>query len=141
MSADGNTEGMMLAKAQENSEAHGAWQAYALTAAAVTGTAVASARVAEVDAAWYQEHAAALRQLAGTITALPDLPATATDALTALRTALGDSDPARLLSPLAETGPHLRIVHPDLADRVSDIGRHVRQMRESEQRQRSSCGP
>jgi hypothetical protein len=132
---------MMRAKAQENSEAHGAWQAYALTAAAVTGTAVASARVAEVDAAWYQEHAAALRQLAGTITALPDLPATATDALTALRTALGDSDPARLLSPLAETGPHLRTVHPDLADRVSDIGRHARQMRESEQRQRSSGGP
>ncbi|MFJ6836472.1 type III effector protein [Streptomyces sp. NPDC091209] len=92
-------------------------------------------------ASWAHDHAAALRQLAGTITALPDLPATATDALTALRTALGDSDPARLLSPLAETGPHLRTVHPDLADRVSDVGRHARQMRESEQRQRSSGGP
>ncbi|WP_328672618.1 TspO/MBR family protein [Streptomyces sp. NBC_00328] len=46
---------MTLTKAQENTEAHGAWQAYALTAAAVTATAVAGARAVDVDAAWYQE--------------------------------------------------------------------------------------
>ncbi|MER5387289.1 type III effector protein [Streptomyces sp. NPDC006465] len=92
-------------------------------------------------ASWAHGHAAALRQLAGTITALPDLPAAATDALAALHAALGDSDPARLLNPLAEAGPHLRTAHPDLADRVTDIGHRTRQMRESEHRQRSSGGP
>ncbi|MFD6298299.1 type III effector protein [Streptomyces sp. NPDC060235] len=89
---------------------------------------------------WANDHAASLRQLAGTITDLPDLPATAADALTALRDALGDSDPAQLLDPLAETAPHLRPAHADLADRVSDIGRHTDAMRESEHRHRSSNG-
>ncbi|BAC68401.1 type III effector protein [Streptomyces avermitilis] len=92
-------------------------------------------------ASWAHEHAAALRQLAGTITALPDLPLAATDALTALHTALGNSDPAQLLGPLNEAGPHLRSAHPDLADRVTDIGRHTQEVRESEHRQRSSGGP
>ncbi|MFF2999554.1 type III effector protein [Streptomyces sp. NPDC057950] len=91
-------------------------------------------------ASWAQDHAAALRQLAGAITALPDLPAAATDTLTALHAALGGSDPARLLGPLAEAGPHLRTAHPDLADRVTGIGRHTHEMRESEHRQRSSSG-
>ncbi|MFE5144536.1 type III effector protein, partial [Streptomyces fagopyri] len=103
---------------------------------ATRGTRAADRSVAS----WAQDHAAALRQLAGTITALPDLPAAATDTLTALHTALGDSDPARLLGPLAEAGPHLRTAHPDLADRVTGIGRHTHEMRESEHRQRSSSG-
>ncbi|MCX5137396.1 type III effector protein [Streptomyces sp. NBC_00340] len=89
---------------------------------------------------WANDHAASLRQLAGTITDLPDLPATAADALTALRDALGDSDPAQLLGPLSEAGPHLRPAHADLADRVTDIGRHTDEMRESEHRHRSSNG-
>ncbi|MEU3792416.1 type III effector protein [Streptomyces fructofermentans] len=89
---------------------------------------------------WAHDHAAALRQLAATITALPDLPVTAADALTALHTALGHNDPAQLLGPLADTGPHLRPAHPDLADRVRDVGRHTHEMRENEHRQRSSDG-
>ncbi|MFE3268046.1 type III effector protein [Streptomyces sp. NPDC059215] len=103
---------------------------------ATRGTRAADRSVAS----WAQDHAAELRQLAGTITALPDLPAAASDTLTALHVALGDSDPARLLGPLAEAGPHLRIAHPDLADRVTGIGRHTHGMRESEHRQRSSGG-
>ncbi|MGW3820191.1 type III effector protein [Streptomyces sp. NPDC005046] len=91
-------------------------------------------------ASWAHDHAAALRQLAGTITALPDLPGTATDALTALHAALGDSDPAQLLGPLAAAGPHLRAAHPDLADRVTDIDSHTLKLRENEHRQRSSNG-
>ncbi|MFF4537106.1 type III effector protein [Streptomyces aureus] len=87
---------------------------------------------------WAQDEAAALRQLAGTITALPDLPPAAADALAALHTALGNSDPAELLGPLSDTGPHLRPAHPDLADRVNDIGRHTRQMRDDEHSRRSS---
>ncbi|MFJ6504793.1 hypothetical protein [Streptomyces sp. NPDC091879] len=89
---------------------------------------------------WANDHAASLRQLAGTITDLPDLPATAADALTAPRDALGDSDPAQLPGPLSEAGPHLRPAHADLADRVTDIGRHTDEMRESEHRHRSSNG-
>ncbi|MFE2538032.1 type III effector protein [Streptomyces sp. NPDC059371] len=90
--------------------------------------------------AWAQDHAAALRQLAGAITALPDLPAAATDAIRSLHTALGGSDPAQLLGPLSDTGPHLRSAHPDLAERVTDVDRHTHERRESEQRQRSSGG-
>ncbi|MFF3420392.1 type III effector protein [Streptomyces sp. NPDC002698] len=90
--------------------------------------------------AWAQDHAAVLRQLAGAITALPDLPATATDAIRSLHTALGDSDPAQLLGPLSDTGPHLRSAHPDLAERVVEVGRRTHERRESEQRQRSSGG-
>ncbi|MGW7264054.1 type III effector protein [Streptomyces sp. NPDC054842] len=89
-------------------------------------------------ASWAHDHAAALRQLAGTITALPDLPAAAKEALADLHAALGDSDPARLLDPLSAAGPHLRRAHPDLADRVGEVGRRTREMRETEQRQRSS---
>ncbi|MER6443452.1 type III effector protein [Streptomyces sp. NPDC001185] len=92
-------------------------------------------------ASWAQDHASALRQLAAAITALPDLPDAAADTLTALHTALGDRDPARLLNPLSDAGPHLRTAHPDLADRVADVGRHTDGMRESERRQRSSSGP
>ncbi|MET8100527.1 type III effector protein [Streptomyces sp. NPDC005236] len=90
--------------------------------------------------AWAQDHAAALRQLAGAITALPDLPATATNVIRSLHTALGDSDPAQLLGPLSDTGPHLRTAHPGLAERVTDIDRHTHERRESQQRQRSSGG-
>ncbi|MFJ7967148.1 type III effector protein [Streptomyces sp. NPDC096324] len=87
---------------------------------------------------WAHDQAAALRQLAGTITALPDLPTAADDALTALHAALGNSDPAELLGPLSDAGPYLRPAHPTLADRVTDIGRQTREMRENEHRQRSS---
>ncbi|MFF3886137.1 type III effector protein [Streptomyces sp. NPDC001914] len=87
---------------------------------------------------WATAQAAALRQLAGTITALPDLPPAADGALTALHAALGDSDPSQLLGPLSDAGPHLRSAHPDLADRVTDLGRQTREMRENEHRQRSS---
>ncbi|MER6212423.1 type III effector protein [Streptomyces sp. NPDC001642] len=87
---------------------------------------------------WANDNAAALRQLAGTITDLTDLPVTATSATEALHTALGHQDPARLLRPLSEMAPHLRPAHPDLADRVADIGRHTDETRENEQRHRSS---
>jgi len=92
-------------------------------------------------AAWAQDHAATLRQLAGTITGLPGLPDTATSAIAALQAAPGDSDAARLLRPLSDAGPHLRADHPELADRVTDIGRRTHETRENEQRQRSSAEP
>jgi hypothetical protein len=92
-------------------------------------------------ASWAHDHAAALRQLAGAITALPDLPAAAADALGDLHTALGGSDPAQLLGPLTAAGPHLGTAHADLADRVSEVGRHTREMRENERRQRSAGSP
>lgn len=91
--------------------------------------------------AWANDNAATLRQLAGTITDLSDLPSSASSAVEALHAALGDKNPGQLLGPLSETGPHLRAGHPDLADRVSDIGRHTDETRENEQRQRSSAQP
>ncbi|MFH8394471.1 type III effector protein [Streptomyces sp. NPDC018036] len=83
-------------------------------------------------ASWAHAHAGELRQLAGAITALSDLPATATDTLAALHAALGDSDPTRLLGPLSDTGPHLRPAHPHLADRVTDIDRSTQEKRGGE---------
>ncbi|MGW1966610.1 type III effector protein [Streptomyces sp. NPDC001935] len=89
-------------------------------------------------ATWAHDQAAALRQLAGTITALPDLPPAAADALATLQAALGSSDPAQLLGPLSDAAAHLRPAHPELADRVNDIGRQAQGMRENGPRQRSS---
>ncbi|MEU1215543.1 type III effector protein [Streptomyces sp. NPDC005791] len=71
--------------------------------------------------AWARTNAADLRQLAGQITALTDLPAPARAPLTRLAEALADNDAANLISPLAATYTHLKAGHPDLAARVDTI--------------------
>uniref|UniRef100_UPI0034DF9A2D hypothetical protein n=1 Tax=Streptomyces flavofungini TaxID=68200 RepID=UPI0034DF9A2D len=58
-------------------------------------------------ATWARSHAGDLRRLAGQITALPGLPDSAQPALARIHQALGDSDAAGLLAPLAEVHPHL----------------------------------
>ncbi|MFJ8137846.1 type III effector protein [Streptomyces sp. NPDC096013] len=73
--------------------------------------------------AWARANAATLRQLAGQITALPDLSAAAP--LAELTTALADNDPAALVAPLTDTHPYLASGHPDLAARVDDLTRHT----------------
>lgn len=70
---------------------------------------------------WARDHAADLRQLAGQISALGDLPTAADDRLAELRRALGGDDAADLLGPLAETHDHLEAGHPALAARLRDI--------------------
>ncbi|MFD4872386.1 type III effector protein [Streptomyces sp. NPDC058420] len=72
--------------------------------------------------AWARANAATLRQLAGQITALPDLAAAP---LADLSAALADNDPAALVTPLTDTRPYLASGHPDLAARVDDLTRHT----------------
>ncbi|MFG2557084.1 type III effector protein [Streptomyces sp. NPDC048581] len=79
--------------------------------------------------AWARANAADLRQLAGQITALTDLPAAARTPLVELSAALADNDAAALVGPLAVTHAHLASDHPDLAARVDDVTRHTDRLR------------
>lgn len=77
--------------------------------------------------AWARGNAADLRQLAGQITALTDLPA---EARTRLAGALADNDAANLVEPLAGTHAHLKACYPELAARVDTITRGADQLRQ-----------
>ncbi|MEV0114853.1 type III effector protein [Streptomyces sp. NPDC050844] len=79
--------------------------------------------------AWARANAADLRQLAGQITALTDLPATARIPLVELTAALADNDAAALVDPLTDTHTYLTSDHPDLAARVDDVARHTDRLR------------
>lgn len=77
-------------------------------------------------AGWARDNAAALRQLAGRITALPSdatnpSPAEADGVIAHLREALGGDDAADLIQPLTMAGARLRASHPGLADEITTI--------------------
>ncbi|MEU8962370.1 MULTISPECIES: type III effector protein [unclassified Streptomyces] len=78
---------------------------------------------------WARTNAGELRQLAGQIAALTDLPARARTALAKLNDTLADNDAARLVAPLTDTRIHLEADHPDLAARVSTITDHADRLR------------
>ncbi|MEV8524971.1 type III effector protein [Streptomyces sp. NPDC052000] len=80
--------------------------------------------------AWARTNAAELRQLAGQITALTDLPARARTPLARLADALADNDAALLIAPLADTHLHIEANHPDLAARIDTITHHTNQLRQ-----------
>lgn len=80
--------------------------------------------------AWARANAADLRQLAGQITALTDLPAAARTPVVELTTALADNDAAALVGPLTVTHAYLASHHPDLAARVDDLARHTDGLRQ-----------
>ncbi|WP_328758669.1 type III effector protein [Streptomyces sp. NBC_00271] len=80
---------------------------------------------------WARTNAAELRQLAGQITALTDLPARARTPLARLADALADNDAANLIAPLADTRTHLKPNHPDLAARIATITHHTDQLRQT----------
>lgn len=80
--------------------------------------------------AWARTNAAELRQLAGQITALTDLPARARTPLARLADALADNDAALLIAPLADAHLHLEANHPDLAARIDTITHHTNQLRQ-----------
>ncbi|MFF4271068.1 type III effector protein [Streptomyces sp. NPDC001536] len=86
--------------------------------------------------AWARANAATLRQLAGQITALTDLPTAARPPLAELTAALADNDPATLVTPLTDTHPYLAPAHPDLAAHVDDIARHADRLRRHSSNQR-----
>ncbi|MFE2839007.1 type III effector protein, partial [Streptomyces mirabilis] len=81
--------------------------------------------------AWARTNAAELRQLAGQITALTDLPTRARTSLARLADALADNDAANLIAPLTDTHPHLKPHHPDLAARIATITHHADQLRQT----------
>ncbi|MFJ6854434.1 type III effector protein [Streptomyces sp. NPDC091271] len=84
---------------------------------------------------WARENAADLRQLAGQITALADLPGTSTARLSA---ALADNEAVNLIAPLTDTRRHLSAGHPDLAARVDTVTRHTDRLRQDSDDQRTS---
>ncbi|MEU3194128.1 type III effector protein [Streptomyces sp. NPDC006992] len=77
-------------------------------------------------ASWARDRAFELRQLAGRITALPDLPA---ESRALLAGELADSDAARLVGPLLDTRPHLAGRHPELAECVDALARDAGRLR------------
>ncbi|MFG3018850.1 type III effector protein [Streptomyces sp. NPDC048254] len=81
--------------------------------------------------AWARTNAAELRQLAGQIAALADLPAQARTPLARLAEALADNDAANLIAPLGDTHAHLQPNHPDLAARIATITHHADQLRQT----------
>ncbi|MFG3407059.1 HSP18 transcriptional regulator [Streptomyces sp. NPDC048142] len=87
---------------------------------------------------WARRNAADLRSLAGQITALADLPASADPSLRLLRQALGGDDAADLVTPLTALHPHLAPEHRQLADRVDSLTRHTSRLREDTANRRSS---
>ncbi|MFK4098492.1 type III effector protein [Streptomyces sp. NPDC019531] len=79
--------------------------------------------------AWARANAGDLRQLAGQITALTDLPTAAHPSLAELTAALADNDVAALISPLTATHAYLASGHPDLATRVDDVTHQTDRLR------------
>ncbi|MEU9182694.1 HSP18 transcriptional regulator [Streptomyces sp. NPDC048550] len=87
--------------------------------------------------AWARDNAADLRRLAGQVTALTNLPASADNAIGELNLALADNDAARLMQPLAATRTHLRPQDAHLAERIDTLTRHTEQLRHDTRDQRS----
>ncbi|MCF3145462.1 type III effector protein [Streptomyces platensis] len=85
---------------------------------------------------WARSNAADLRQLAGQITALANLPTDARFLIDRLNHALADNDVANLLDPLAAAQPYLQHGHPHLAARVEAVSRHAEQLRHNSDAQR-----
>ncbi|MEU5148575.1 MULTISPECIES: HSP18 transcriptional regulator [Streptomyces] len=86
---------------------------------------------------WARDNAADLRRLAGQVTALTGLPASADSAVGDLNSALADNDASRLVRPLADTRPHLRPEDAELAERIDVLTRHADQLRQDTHDQRS----
>ncbi|MFI1360450.1 type III effector protein [Streptomyces sp. NPDC020898] len=87
---------------------------------------------------WARANAADLRQLAGQITALTDLPAAARTPVAELTAALADNDTAALVDPLTGTHTYLASNYPDLAARVDDLARHTERLRDPNGNQRQN---
>ncbi|GHB52368.1 hypothetical protein GCM10010347_22820 [Streptomyces cirratus] len=86
--------------------------------------------------AWARDNAAGLRRLAGQVTALTDLPASADRQLGELNQALARDDAAHLVRPLTDTRRHLRPEHSELADRIDEMTRHTHRLRKDSDTQR-----
>ncbi|MEW1914276.1 hypothetical protein AB0442_38695 [Kitasatospora sp. NPDC085895] len=85
---------------------------------------------------WARDNAAELRVLAAQITTTALAPG-ARPAQAALTAALGTTDPADLIAPLAAIRPHLGTSHGDLATRLDALTRHTTQLRDDSNRRRA----
>ncbi|MCX5205586.1 HSP18 transcriptional regulator [Streptomyces sp. NBC_00237] len=88
--------------------------------------------------AWARDNAADLRRLAAQVTALPDLPDSAANALSRLNDALADNDPAHLIGPLTDTRPHLRPQDTELTERLDALTHHTDRLRRNTHQQRNT---
>ncbi|MFF4579918.1 HSP18 transcriptional regulator [Streptomyces sp. NPDC001389] len=88
--------------------------------------------------AWARDNAADLRRLAGQVTSLAGLPASAEDAIGELNLALADNDAARLVGPLAASRDHLRPQDAGITDRIDAMTRHTDRLRQDSKDQRNS---
>ncbi|TDP97823.1 HSP18 transcriptional regulator [Labedaea rhizosphaerae] len=95
-----------------------------------TGATTGEARVAaergkraadRAVASWARENSAALRMLAGQVSAVTGLDAAGTRSTSQVAEALGHHDPATLLGPLDDAREHLVANHSDLAERISEV--------------------
>lgn len=87
-------------------------------------------------ARWARQNSAVLRQLAGQVSALDDLPAPARRHADRVQRALADDDAAALLSPLADAHGHLADTHGTLADQINTVTEHTEQLRRESRRLR-----
>jgi uncharacterized membrane protein YidH (DUF202 family) len=78
--------------------------------------------------AWARDNAAALRRLAGQITAIDDLPPASRATLAQLDSALAQNDPAALVRPLTAAHPYLTAAHPLLAAQLDTLIRQGGQL-------------
>ncbi|AUY48351.1 hypothetical protein [Streptomyces sp. CB01881] len=86
--------------------------------------------------AWARDNAAELRVLAAQITTTALTPG-ARPAQAALTAALGATDPADLIEPLAAIRPHLGTGQGDLATRLDALTHHTAQLRDDSDRRRA----
>lgn len=82
-----------------------------------------------VVSSWARDNSAALRQLAGQVSGLAGLTDTGRRRAEAVQAALGNDDPAALLSPLAGAQDHLGDRNATLAARLADVKRHTDRLR------------
>jgi len=90
-------------------------------------------------AQWARRNSAVLRQLAGQVSALPDLTASARHQTDRVQRALADNDPAALLAPLVAAHIHIRTDHIGLAEQINAVAEHVEQLqRDTRDRRRQT---
>ncbi|MGH4025841.1 MAG: HSP18 transcriptional regulator [Pseudonocardiaceae bacterium] len=80
-------------------------------------------------AQWARRNSAALRQLAGQVSALQDLTTSARHQTDRVQRALADNDPTALLAPLVAAHIHVRTSHVGLAEQINAVAEHVEQLR------------
>lgn len=85
---------------------------------------------------WAHANAGPLRQLAGQVAGITDLPPEGRRRVEEVTAALADDDTTSLLDPLAQVRNHLSAGHPDLADRIGTMTTDIDEQRRVTRAQR-----